>query len=187
MAKSKLQNAMILDENRFKLAKQMPVVQGGPMNNNPMNVTSIQTDSGSLSGFSQYPYGDMGVAGLAGVGTNAVFPVERSKLPGNTPMGRRLNNKAPYGLQQQPSTQMADALEGSRLANDASNRGLFTNMAMGPVGSQAIVPGQFPGNMPNTSGPFMQQFMPTASVDPMTPGANKTVIKKKSSKNKGKA
>ena len=178
---------MILDENRFKLAKQMPVVQGGPMNNNPMNVTSIQTDSGSLSGFSQYPYGDMGVAGLAGVGTNAVFPVERSKLPGNTPMGRRLNNKAPYGLQQQPSTQMADALEGSRLANDASNRGLFTNMAMGPVGSQAIVPGQFPGNMPNTSGPFMQQFMPTASVDPMTPGANKTVIKKKSSKNKGKA
>lgn len=66
---------MILDENRFKIAKDMSVVvPGGPMNNNPMNVTSIAPDNGSLSGYSQYPYGDMGVTGLAGVGTAGVYP-----------------------------------------------------------------------------------------------------------------
>lgn len=187
MAKSKLENAMILDKNRFKIAKQMPVVQGGPMNNNPMNVTSVATDNGSFSGYSQYPYGDMGVAGLAGVGTNAVYPKERSKLPGNAVMGRQLNSQAPYGFQPQPSAQMADAMEGSRLAMQSQGRGLFSNMSMGPVGSSTYMPGQFPANMENTNGPNMQMFMNTASLDPMTPGANKTVIQKKSNKNKGKA
>ena len=187
MANSKMKNAMILDENRFKIAKDMSVVPGGPMNNNPMNVTSIAPDNGSLSGYSQYPYGDMGVTGLAGVGTAGVYPQKPSKLPGNAVMGTRLNNKAPYGFQPQPSAQMADAMEGSRLAMQSQGRGLFSNMSMGPVGSSTDMPGQFPANMQNTNGLNMQMFMNTASIDPMTPGADKTVIKKKSNKNKGKA
>lgn len=184
MAKSKLQNAMILDENRFKIAKQNAVVPGGPENNTPITVeqsVGFPVTAQSIYGDFQQQYPQ--------IGTAVINPMETkpSGLQQNFPKAGRGKNTTAYGLQQQPSTQMADALEGSRLANDASNRGLFTNMAMGPIGSQVVVPGQFPGNMPNTNGPFMQQFMPTASVNPMTPGANKTVIKKKSSKNKGKA
>ena len=36
---NKQDNANILDPNRFKIAKNMAVIPGGPENNNPMNVT----------------------------------------------------------------------------------------------------------------------------------------------------
>ena len=35
------ENAMLLDPNRQKIAKDMSVMPGGPENNNPMNVTDI--------------------------------------------------------------------------------------------------------------------------------------------------
>ena len=35
----KEENARMLDPMRFKVTKNMPYVQGGPDNNNPMNVT----------------------------------------------------------------------------------------------------------------------------------------------------
>ena len=41
MAKSKEDNARMLDPQRFQVAKSMAVMPGGPMNNNPMNVGSV--------------------------------------------------------------------------------------------------------------------------------------------------
>ena len=41
MDNKKQDKAMMVDPNRFKIAKNMSVMPGGPMNNNPMNVTSL--------------------------------------------------------------------------------------------------------------------------------------------------
>ena len=49
----KEENARLLDPMRFKVTKNMPYVQGGPDNNNPMNVTdnaSPQIQSPSIYG-----------------------------------------------------------------------------------------------------------------------------------------
>ena len=44
---SKESNANMLDPNRFKIAKNMTVMPGGPENNNPMNVTDNASPPGS--------------------------------------------------------------------------------------------------------------------------------------------
>ena len=49
MARSKKENAMEMEPNRFQIAKNMSVMPGGPMNNNPMNVTSIDIIKLALS------------------------------------------------------------------------------------------------------------------------------------------
>ena len=43
---NKKDNAAAMDPNRFKMAKNMSTVPGGPMNNNPMNVTSLWSSTG---------------------------------------------------------------------------------------------------------------------------------------------
>ena len=42
------------------MAKNMAVMPGGPMNNNPMNVTGWVNQPGALSGVNEFPYGDSG-------------------------------------------------------------------------------------------------------------------------------
>ena len=37
----KMDNAKLLDPNRFKIAQQNAVMPGGPQNNNPMNITDF--------------------------------------------------------------------------------------------------------------------------------------------------
>ena len=54
-------NARMLDPQRFEIAKQMSVMPGGPMMNNPMNVTNTTPQPGSMTGVNQYPYGDSGL------------------------------------------------------------------------------------------------------------------------------
>ena len=103
MPNSKAQeNAMLLDPNRQRIAKQNAVLPGGPENNNPMNVTDNQ--SPPISGTSiygdyrqQYPQ----------MGTGVVNPlqVKPSGLQQNFPMGQGQNAMAPYGMQQQPDYQ----------------------------------------------------------------------------------
>ena len=68
MANSKEDNARMLDPQRFKVAKDMAVMPGGPMNNNPMNVSSVDTNAGSFSGVNQFPYGDSGLEGSRSAG-----------------------------------------------------------------------------------------------------------------------
>ena len=102
MANSKEDNARMLDPQQFKVAKDMAVMPGGPMNNNPMNVASIDTNAGSFSGVNQFPYGDSGLEGSRQMGTNAVFPMQPSGNPQNAVMGAGLNGMAPYGYQPQP-------------------------------------------------------------------------------------
>ena len=57
---NKEKNAKMLDPQRFQIAKNMSVVPGGPMNNNPMNVTSVGSQPSSMTGINQYPYADSG-------------------------------------------------------------------------------------------------------------------------------
>ena len=156
----KEENARMLDPMRFKVTKNMPYVQGGPDNNNPMNVTdnaSPQIQAPSIYGDFQQNYAQMG--------TGMVNPlnVPNSGLQQNFPVGQR-NNGMPFGMQQQPDmagvSPATDGMEAGRQAQAAQQRGLYA----GPMGmmGQPAVPGGMPGNMPGTSGPPMMQGMPSA-------------------------
>ena len=186
----KEENARMLDPMRFKVTKNMPYVQGGPDNNNPMNVTdnaSPGIQAASIYGDYQQNYGQMG--------TGAVNPinVSNSGLQQNFPMGQRLNAQ-PFNMQQQPDTSgvsMApDGMESGRLAQNVQKFGLNAG-PMGLTGMPAQpAPGAFPGAFPGSSGPPMMQGMQSAeqapggmkpqnSMNPMTPGSTPTKIKKK--------
>ena len=160
MDNKKQDKAMMLDPNRFKIAKNMSVMPGGPMNNNPMNVTSLNQMPASMDGISRFPYGDSGMQLGPGV-----FHVPNSGMPGNSSMN----------MQNQPPADAADPMEGARVSQDASNRGLMANGHM-VVGS---APMEFPGDMPGTSGMMLP---PANSMNGMTPGATPTKIKKKGKK-----
>lgn len=158
-------NARMLDPNRFKISQQNAVVPGGPQNNNPMNVTSIDNQTGSFTGINEFPYGDSGLENDGRMGASMLNPynVQNSGLQQNFPMGQG-NNRVPFGLQQQPDTAGAsmdtDGMEAGRQAQAAQQRGLFA----GPMGmmGQPAVPGGFSGDMQGTSGPPMMQGMPSA-------------------------
>tara|TARA_R110002049_G_scaffold39201_2_gene120905 strand:+ start:177 stop:749 length:573 start_codon:yes stop_codon:yes gene_type:complete len=187
---SKESNARILDPQRFKIAKNMTVMPGGPENNNPMNVT----DNASPPIQATSIYGDY-AQNYAQMGTGMVNPsmVPHSKLTEGQTVGQRLNSM-PYGMQQQPDTSgisMApDGMESGRLAGEAQKYGLNPG-PMGMTGMPAQpAPGAFPGAFPGSSGPPMMQGMQSAeqaaggmrpqnSMNPMTPGSTPTKIKKK--------
>ena len=120
-------NAKMLDPNRFKIAKEMSVLPGGPMMNNPMNVTNLGPQVSSISGINQYPYGESGIENDPRLG--AVFPQENSRIEKNKPFGTGYNANQ-YGAQMQPSSNAADPLESARLAEGAAGRGLVA----GPMG-----------------------------------------------------
>ena len=188
---SKEDNAKMLDPTRFKVAKNMSVMPGGPQNNNPMNVT----DNASPAITAPSIYGDYNQNYMQ-MGSGAVNPmmVQNSGLPQNFPTGQRLNSQAPFGMQQQPDTSgnsmVPDGMESGRLAGDASKYGLNPG-PMGMTGMPAQpAPGAFPGAFPGSSGPPMMQGMQSAeqaaggmnpqnSMNPMTPGSTPTKIKKK--------
>lgn len=157
MAKSKVENAMNLDPKRFAIAKNMSLVPGGPMNNNPMNVTSIGNQPGSLSGVNQFPYGDSGLANAVQLGTNTVNP---QAVPNS--------GRPALPMQPQPSPGMADQMESARLGMTAAQKGVTAN-AMGMAGAGVMTPGAVPANAPfTTGGSFLQ---PLTSMNAMTPGA----------------
>ena len=170
--KNKMDNAMELDPKRFAIAKNMSVVPGGPMNNNPMNVTSIGNQPGALNGVNQFPYADSGLMNDARVGTNILNPMN---VP-NTGMSA-------IPMQPQPNPGMADQLESARLGMTAAQKGVTAN-AMGMAGAGVMTPGSVPPNAPYTTG---GSFLPPMnSMNAMTPGA--TPQKKGQKKNnKGKA
>jgi len=157
MANSKKARAQAMEPNRFELAKNMSVVPGGPMNNNPMNVTSIGNQPGSMSGMNQFPYGDSGLTNDTRMGANIL-----------NPMNIAPSQMSPIPMNPQPSPGMADQLESARLGSTAAQKGVMTN-AMGPAGSPVTTPGAFPMNAPfTTGGSFLP---PMTSMNPMTPGA----------------
>jgi len=169
---NKMDNAMSLDPKRFAIAKNMSVVPGGPMNNNPMNVTSIGNQPGSLSGVNQFPYGDSGLANAPQTGTNIL-----------NPQGVPNSGVSAIPMNPQPSPNMADALESARLGTTAASKGVFAN-AMGMAGAGVKTPGSVPANAPfTTGGSFLP---PMTSMNPMTPGATAKKVGQKKN-NKGKA
>ena len=182
---NKKDNAVALDPNRFKMAKNMAVMPGGPMNNNPMNVTGVGSQPGALSGVNEFPYGDSGLANDARMGADILNPgmIPHSPVMNNTPMGQGLNSTAPYGMQMQPSPASEEPLEGVRLGETAQQRGLNTSQFMGPTGSAALMPGALDPTIPGGGTPL--SAMPTMQqVDggEMIPGSTPTKIQKKGKK-----
>ena len=168
MANKKMERAMMQDPDRFAIAKNMSVVPGGPMNNNPMNVTNFGNQSGSMSGINQYPYADSGEE-FAQMGANILNPM-------NVPN----SGMSPINQRPQPSADMADMMESNRLGGTAVAKGVMAD-DMGPKGSDIMIPGSFPGAAQNTTGgKFMQ---PLTSMNAMTPGATPVKTGKKKGKN----
>ena len=173
-----------LDPNRFKIAKNMSVVPGGPMNNNPTNVTSFGAQSSSLSGVNEYPYGDSGMAAPPQMGADSINPmnVPNSGLQQNMPMGVG-KNMQPFGMQAQPSANAEEPMEGMRLGMEATNRGLNSSQFMGVIGSEAMMPGALDPTIPGGSSPL--GAMPTTQQvvgGEMIPGSTPQKIQKKGKK-----
>ena len=167
------------------ISYQMSPVPGAPpgpgnMNGNPENVTGLGPQVSSMQGGMQENlYRDAGGLQYPQMGSEVLNPmnVPRSPLQQNTPVVMKGNNAGqPFGMQQQPSADMADQLEGMRMGMEAQQKGLFSSPHMGMIGSEALMPGAMPNDMPGTSGMFLQ---PMTSMNPMTPGADKKVNKSK--------
>lgn len=164
MAKTKAQqNSLLLDPNREKIAKSNAVLPGGPQNNNPMNVTSIeggQVTADSIYGDYKQAYPQMG--------TNVINPqgVSPSGLQQSFPKAAFGLNREPYGTQKQPPSEAGstapELMESTRLASYGKHRGLPAS-AMGLIGGPAI-PGSLPGQMPGTSGPDLYASMVPGST-----------------------
>lgn len=161
----------------------------GNMNGNPENVTGLgpQISSMDPAGMQENLYRD-GMYQYPQMGSEILNPmgIGRSGINQNTPMtAYGKNNTAPFGLQAQPDPSMEEAMEGSRLGMDAQGRGLMANPHMGMTGLPAIdnpglmMPGALNPSMPGTSGPPMEQLPPITSMNGMTPGASKKVVKKR--------
>ena len=170
----------------MNMSMQMSPLPGSPpgpgnMNGNPMNVTSFGNQSPSMdpAGFQESIYRD-GAYQYPQMGANILNPqmVQRSQIQQNTPITTRGKNQVPYGLQMQPPSDQADVMESGRLGGEAQGKGLFPS-AMGMTGMPAV-PGAMDPNMAG-QGPYLP-LSPQNSMNPMTPGADKKVIKKKGKK-----
>ena len=180
MANSKAQqNAMALDPNRARIAKNMSVMPGGPENNHPDPV--LQASAGVNKGTSIYNDYDQ----------TGVYPAMNGAIlnPENVPVSQlqqsnvmmRGKNQGPYGMQLQPdingNSPVSDVMESNRLAMRADPA--LPKNAMGLAGMSAI-PGGMPGNMPGTNGPPLMPGNPG-----MVPGSTPQKIGQK--KKGGKA
>lgn len=178
------------------MSMQMSPVPGAPpgpgnMNGNPMNVNNFGTQQASMDpkGFQRSIYDD-GAYQYPQMGANILNPagVPRSPIQQNTPMTTVGNNSGiGFGMQQQPDVRAQEQMEGMRYGQQAMQRGVMANPYMGPIGIEAQqsavgagMPGAMAANMPGTTGPPM--LAPMTSMNPMTPGSDKQVIKKKGKK-----
>ena len=93
---NKQQNAMKMEPQRFQMAKNMSVVPGGPMNNNPENVMNVGQQSASISGMTSNPYNDAQMQ-VPQMGADILNPqnVKSSGIQQNMPVGQRLNAQSP--------------------------------------------------------------------------------------------
>lgn len=182
---NKKENAMKMDPQRFQMAKSMSVVPGGPMNNNPENVLNVGNQSASMSGMTRNPYNDAEMD-LPQMGANVLNPamVKSSGLQQNMPAMQGLNANSPYGMQQQPSANIEEPLEGMRLGETAQAKGLFSSEYMGPVGNQALMPGALDPTLPANAPmlPTSQELGMAPDAGGMVPGSTPQKIQKKKGK-----
>ena len=172
-------NARMLDPDRFKIAKDMSYMPGGPMMNNPMNVTNVAPQLGSMDGVNQYPYGDSGIERDSRMG--AVGPSANSQKPQNMVSGTGYNGQS-YNTQQQTSGAAHEPMVGVRLGQDAMNRGLPANQFMGVIGQPTPLPGNptmMQGSQTNATLGLVG-FQNLDGVQP--PGSTPTKISKKKGK-----
>ena len=174
------QNARMLDPQRFQIAKEMAYMPGGPMMNNPMNVTNMSPQLGSMDGVNQYPYGDSGVEMDSRMG--AVGPGPNSLKPQNQVTGTGFNSAVAYNTQQQPSSAAQEPMEGMRLGNEAMSKGLVANQFMGMIGQPTPLPGN-PTMMQGAQTEATLGLVGFQSLDGVQPpGSTPTKISKKKGK-----
>ena len=167
------------------ISYQMSPVPGAPagpgnMNGDPTNVTGLGAQLPTMNPEGQENlYRDAKGLQYPQMGSEVLNPINvpRSEIQQNTPVASRGKNAGtPFGLQPQPSGEMADQMEGMRYGQEAMQKGLMANPFMGITGipaeqaaQGAMMPGAISGSMPGTSGMFLQ---PMTSMNPMTPGAS---------------
>ena len=159
------------------ISYQMSPVPGAPpgpgnMNGNPENITGLGPQLSTMNPMGEENlYRDASGFQYPQMGSEVLNPmnVPRSQLQQNTPIATQGKNAGvPFGMQDQPTPDMADQLEGMRMGMEAAQKGLFSSPHMGMIGNEALMPGAMPNDMPGTSGIFLP---PMTSMNPMTPGA----------------
>ena len=167
MSKEKQERANVLDPNRHRISKGMSVMPGGPENNNPDAV--LQSSSQPVTGVSIYndfsqQYDQMGTAMLNPEN------VKPSGMPGLQQM-----DNLPINMQEQ--------VEGNRYLEEAQKRGLNGNPFIGMIGSEAVMPGAMPPDLPNNV-PFGPTT--TGSIDggEMVPGSTPQKLNQPNKKGK---
>ena len=188
MSKEKMDKAAMLDPQRFQIAQSMSYMPGAPgaMMNNPMNVTSISPQPGSMSGVNEYPYGDSGLPQDGRMG--GVYPAPPSQTPQNLGLQRPGLN-AMAAQTQQPTPSAADQMEFMRLAGNAQQLGLVGGM-MGPqsANEMAVVPGggvptgQQTGHVLGLQGVPSTEGLMSPDAGQMVPGSTPVKNKKKGKK-----
>ena len=144
------------DPTREAMAKSYAVVPGGPQNNSPANVLSVNGAPNT------YPsaYGDLVFNGAPQLQT--VMPRPVSQMPQQMVIGTGYNRQA--AMTPQPDPRSGDQMNGMYQGNDAARRGLQSSM-MGAVGTAVDMRQPLPGG----SVPTPQQSpntMPLQTVPP---------------------
>ena len=153
-----------LDPMRFAPeAKSLSNLPGSPENTNPMNMRAAgQEGTPPIGGASIYNDSNQNGAypqmGSAVLNPMQYMPSQMS----NMPIGQKLNAGANYGLQPQPSPNAGDPMEGMRLGQNASMKGLMAHPFLGMTGSPALIPGAMDPNIPGQGQALMQ---PMITVD----------------------
>lgn len=161
---SRRANSKNLDPMRFAPeAKSLSNLPGSPENTNPMNMRAAgQEGTPPIGGASIYNDSNQNGAypqmGSAVLNPMQYMPSQMS----NMPIGQKLNAGANYGLQPQPSPNAFEPLEGMRLGQNASMKGLMAHPFLGMTGSPALIPGAMDPNIPGQGQALMQ---PMITVD----------------------
>jgi hypothetical protein len=161
---SRRANSKNLDPMRFAPeAKSLSNLPGSPENTNPMNMRAAgQEGTPPIGGASIYNDSNQNGAypqmGSAVLNPMQYMPSQMS----NMPIGQKLNAGANYGLQPQPSPNAGDPMEGMRLGQNASMKGLMAHPFLGMTGSPALIPGAMDPMIPGQGQGLMQ---PMITVD----------------------
>jgi hypothetical protein len=157
--RTKRRQAMGDDPNKVAMAPQ--AIPGAPQTNNVMNYP--MTDQGGQmgqimgAGSGSSPYGDFSLNAEDAMKMGSVGFTGRSNVPQNIVPGQGMNTSA-YNTQPQPGEQQMAMMEpgydaasalGQTMPNGINNNQPVSYQigAMGPQGSEAVVPGGLPPQM----------------------------------------
>ena len=171
---SRRANSKNLDPMRFAPeAKTLSNLPGSPENTNPINMRAAGREATpEIGGPSAYFDSNQNGAYPVAMGTGHLDPTQyKPSQMSNMPVGQKLNAGANYGLQPQPSPNAGDPMEGMRLGQNASMKGLMAHPYLGMTGSPTLIPGAMNPNIPGQGQGLMQPMITVDSQNKKSKGA----------------